>query len=260
MRGEPVAERVEWTVTEPESSTTGVNAVNRAFDILTVLAHGTGQSRIGDIANETRLPQPTVHRLLKTLEALGQVRQLDSKQYALGAGLMSLGEAATRQFGASARPQLESLADALYESVNFAVLDSDMALYISQASCQRAMRMFVEVGKHVPLHNTGVGKALLSQLDAERVKAIVARTGLPGATEHSIQTFDELTEELDRIRSRGYAIDEEEQEIGVRCLAVPVPGTVIPSALSISGPVARMTNDFESRAAPLLQNAALAIA
>jgi IclR family transcriptional regulator, acetate operon repressor len=245
---------------ERDTSNGSVNSVNRAFEILSVMAAGPGHSKIGDIASQTGLPLPTVHRLLKTLEGLGHVRRLNAKGYALGAGLMSLGEAAARQFGASARPQLETLTAVLYESVNFAVLDSDMALYISQASSQRAMRMFVEVGKHVPLHNTGVGKALLAQLDPSRVAAIVARTGLPAATEHSIRTLAELNDELDQIRTRGYAIDEQEQEIGVRCLAVPVPGAAIPSALSVSGPVARMDADFERRAIPLLQNAAEAVA
>ncbi len=244
--------------TRPRSG--GVQSVDRAIDLLELLADAGGESTLSELANQTALPLPTIHRLMRTLLARGYVRQLPSRRYTLGPRLIRLGEAASRQFGADARPYLARLADELGESANLAIIDRDMAVYVAQASSSRSMRMFTEVGRRVYTHSTGVGKAILAQLPDPAVQDIVTRAGMPPATPKSISTLPALIDELDRIRNRGYAVDDGEQEIGVRCFAVPVPGAPTPTALSISGPDARVTLEYGEHAVPVLQEVAGEIA
>lgn len=236
-----------------------VQSVERAADLLELLADAGGEAALSELATTTGLPLPTIHRLMRTLLALGYVRQLPSRRYALGPRLIRLGESAGRQLGADARPFLAEIASELGESANLAMIDRDMVVYIAQASSAHSMRMFTEVGRRVFTHCTGVGKAVLAQLDDGAVREIVRRVGMPAATEHSLTDLDALLAELAVIRERGYAIDEGEQEIGVRCYAVPVPGAPTPTALSVSGPNSRVTDTFGEKAVPALQRRAAAI-
>jgi IclR family acetate operon transcriptional repressor len=106
------------------------------------------------------------------------------------------------------------------------------------------------------MHDTGVGKAILAQLDDEQVRAIVGRQGMPTPTTYSIGDVETLLADLDKIRARGYAIDEQEQEVGVRCFSMAVPGAPTPTAISVSGPVSRVDDSFGERAVPALREAA----
>jgi IclR family acetate operon transcriptional repressor len=118
------------------------------------------------------------------------------------------------------------------------------------------MRMFTEVGRRVLPHSTGVGKALLAGFPPEEVRALLARTGMPAATEKTITTADGFLAALEDVRRRGYAVDDNEQEIGVRCLAVPVPDSPTAAAISISGPAGRVTEAATEKIVPVLQQIA----
>ncbi|MFF2272337.1 IclR family transcriptional regulator [Agromyces sp. NPDC058136] len=243
-----------------ESPTEGVKSVARVFDLLELIADAGGDVTLSELSAMAELPLPTIHRLLRTLVALGYARQLANRRYALGPRLVRLGEVANRQFGQLAKPQLKELVDRLGETANLATLDGDQVIYVSQAPSPHAMRMFTEVGRRSHLHATGVGKAILATLDDQTVREIIARTGMPQSTPHSIATLDALLADLAVIRERGYAIDDGEQEIGVRCYAMAVPGAPIPTAVSVSGPVARVDEDFAARAIPVLTEAVQEIA
>ncbi|GAA2007049.1 IclR family transcriptional regulator [Brevibacterium samyangense] len=238
------------------NTTSGVQSVDRAFLLLERIAAEGGEMTISHLAEEVPLPLPTIHRLLHTLIATGYVRQLSNKHYSLGPGLIRLGESAGQQLGAWARPHLAGLVEELGETANMAVLDDDRATYVAQVPSAHSMRMFTEVGRRVHTHTSGVGKAILALLSEERVEAIVSSAGMPVATVHSIGTLPALRVELARIRERGYAVDDSEQEIGVRCLAVSVPGMPTPTAISVSGPESRVDDAFRARAVPLLQETA----
>jgi IclR family acetate operon transcriptional repressor len=234
-----------------------VQSLHRALDLLEIVADGGGHMPIGAIAVAARLPLPTIHRLLKTLVERGYMRQLPNRQYALGFRLLPLGRSANALLGADTGPSLTRLVMELGETANLAMLTDDHAEYVAQAPSPHAMRMFTEVGRQVELHCTGVGKALLAQLDDRRVAAVVQRTGLTRHTPHTISTEPALRAELQRIRTNGYAVDEQEQELGVRCIAVPIPGDLLaPMAVSVSGPLGRVTDAFVARAVPLLRSVA----
>ncbi|UNX54893.1 IclR family transcriptional regulator [Georgenia sp. TF02-10] len=238
------------------STTNGVQSVDRAVDLLEALTDLGGDATLSELAGASGLPMPTIHRLMRTLVARGWARQAPSRRYTLGPNLIRLGESAGRQLGAGARPHLEQVARDLGETANLAMIDRDMAVYVAQASSAHSMRMFTEVGRRVYCHCTGVGKAVLAQLPDTTVREIVARTGMPPATDLSITDPDALLAELAAIRERGYAVDDGEQEVGVRCFAVPVPDAPTPSAVSVSGPAARVTFEFGERAVPVLRRAA----
>jgi IclR family transcriptional regulator, acetate operon repressor len=241
---------------QPGRGSGGVQSLERAFDLLEAMAEAGGVIGLSRLAQESGLALPTIHRLVRTLVDLGYVRQEPSRQYSLGPRLIRLGESASRLLGTWSRPYLSRLADALGESANLAMLDGDQVVYVAQVQSRQSMRMFTEVGRRVYPHCTAVGKAMLAHLPAEDVQALLARSGMPVQTEHTITEPARFAEEIDRVRAEGHAIDDGEQELGVRCVAVPVLGTPNRLAISVSGPAPRMTPDLVERAVPLLHEAA----
>jgi IclR family transcriptional regulator, acetate operon repressor len=247
-------------VAAPPKTGGGVQSLERAFAILETMADAGGVISLSQLAADAKLPLPTIHRLVRTLVDLGYVRQEASRQYSLGPRLIRLGETTSRMVGRWARPHMERLAHELGESVNLAMLDGDQVVYVGQVMASRnSMRMFTEVGRRVLPHSTGVGKAMMAEMDPDAVSAILARTGMPARTEHTLTDAVAFAAELGRTRERGYALDEGEQEVGVRCVAVAVPDTPQPLALSVSGPLPRMTDAFVERATGPLREAAAAI-
>lgn len=240
-------------------SSTGVQSIKRAFDLLEAIADNGGLVSVSILATDSGLPLPTVHRMLRTMVNLGFVQQLPSRQYALGPRLIRLGESAGKSLGASVEPFLSELVDRTGETANLAILEGDVVVYVAQVPSKHSMRMFTEIGRRVLPHSTGVGKALLAQLPDAEVREIVRRTGMPGRTSSTITTYDALIADLELIRERGYAEDNAEQEIGVRCIAASIPGVDVPSAVSISGPGARLTYDAVAEYAPIVKSVAAAI-
>ncbi|MEV4604171.1 IclR family transcriptional regulator [Amycolatopsis sp. NPDC049253] len=234
----------------------GVQSLQRAFELLEHLADTGGEASLSELATLSGLPMPTIHRLIRTLVDLGYVRQNTNRRYALGARLIRLGENASMQFGSWARPLLVELVEEVGETANLAVLERDEVVYVAQVPSKHSMRMFTEVGRRLLPHGTGVGKAMLAQLPADDVAALLARTGMPAYTEHTFTDPSALAAELTRIASQGYALDEAEQELGVRCIAVAVPGMPVPAAVSVSGPSGRLTADAVASIAPVVQKIA----
>lgn len=230
-----------------------VQSVERVFELLEIIADAGGETSLSDLAAASELPMPTIHRLLRTCVLLGYARQLPSRRYALGARLIPLGERAGRQLGRVAQPKLVELVRELGETANLALMDGDQIVYVAQQPSPHAMRMFTEIGRRANLHNTGVGKAILATLSDEEVRRIAARTGLPTSTPKSHGTVDSLFADIADIRGRGYAIDDEEQELGVRCYAVAIPNAPAPMAVSVSGPVSRVDEAYGDRAVPVLK-------
>lgn len=217
-----------------------VQSVDRALALLEALASAGGPAGVGEVADLTGLPQGTVHRLLQTLQQRGYVRRDTGRKYSLGTGAIRLADAAQRALARSARPYLAQLVDLSGETANLAVLEGDDVVYVAQVPSPHTLRMFAEVGRHVPPHSTAVGKVLLAAMPEEEARALARRTGLAPRTPATITDPERLLAELDRVRSRGFAVDEQEHEAGVRCVAVAVgpPGRVV-AALSVSGPAHR---------------------
>ena len=234
----------------------GVQSVHRSFDLLEVVAARGGTLTIDEIAAEAGVPLPTAHRLLRTLVDRGYMRQTPDRRYALGFRLVPLGASANSMVGSGAERVLGRLVDALGETANLAMLDGDRVAYVAQVPGRHAMRMFTEVGRRVHPHCTAVGKALLATSADEEVRALLRRTGLPRRTPHTLTVAEDFLAELGHVRARGYAVDEEEQEVGVRCVAVALPAGALRLAVSVSGPAPRMTDDLLAEAVPILHASA----
>jgi IclR family acetate operon transcriptional repressor len=218
----------------------GVQSVERSYVLLELIAEAGGEISLSKLAAASGLPTATVHRLAQTLAAGGYVRHLASRRYALGPRLIQLGEASSRFLGSLGGPNLARLAEKTGESANMAIFDRDGVVYVAQAPSRHSMRMFTEVGRRVEAHCTGVGKVLLAQMRPEVARATVVRTGMQAHTKHTITDPDKLEQELAEIRKNGYAVDNEEKELGVRCVAVSVPADSM-TAISVSGPTGRVT-------------------
>ncbi len=233
----------------------GVQSLDRAFELLELMAAAGGEVGLSQLAAMSGLPVPTIHRIVRTLVASGYVLQLPSRRYALGPRLIGLGRSASQTVEDWASPHLLTLAETSGETANLAMLDGDMVVYVAQVpSSRHTMRMFTEVGRRVYAHSTGVGKALLAQLPDEDVRRIVETAGMPASTESTLTQVDPLLDELARVRRQGYAVDDGEQELGVRCVAVAVPGSWT-SAVSVSGPASRVTHEAVPSLVPLLRAA-----
>ena len=232
----------------------------RAFDLLEALAASDGEDSLAALADRCGLAVPTAHRLLGTLQRRGYVRRLEDRRYALGAGLIGLGRVAVPPLADAAMPVLRDLEDLFHETANLAVLDGDLVLYVAQVPSRQRMRMFTEVGRRVLPHSTGVGKAMLSAMPEPHVRSLVGRTGLPAFTPSTLIDPDAFVADLRHSRHRGFAVDDNEQEVGVRCIAVDVPGMPTPTAVSISGPAARITDAIVPEVVAALQGAAVRLA
>ncbi|MFJ1792681.1 IclR family transcriptional regulator [Kitasatospora griseola] len=225
----------------PTERTTGsVQSVERAFLLLEALADAGGIATLSELSAASGLPMPTIHRLVRTLLAQGYVRQDSARRYTLGPRLIRLGETANRLLGSWARPFLAELMEATGETANLAVLEGCEVVYVGQVQSRRSMRMFTEVGRRAQPHCTGVGKALLAQLPEDEARALLGPGPLQAHTPHTVTDPGALLAQLAAARESGYVVDDQEQEIGVRCLAVAVPGAPAPTALSVSGPEARI--------------------
>lgn len=237
-----------------------VQSIERVFGLLELISVAGGAMGLADLARVSGLAPATIHRLMQTVVELGYARQLHSRQYALGPRLAGLADSAQAVLGMSALPLLRQLAAELGESANLAALDGREVIYVAHAPGTHSMRIFTEAGKRAAAHSTAAGKAILAGLDDGVVDALFEAEGLTAQTANSITTPSLLKRELLVVRNRGYALDEQEQEIGVRCVAVAVPNSKSRTAISISGPVTRMTQELVESAFPKLMAAAARLA
>jgi IclR family acetate operon transcriptional repressor len=244
----------------PARAPGGVQSLDRAFAILEAMADAGGMISLSQLVERANLPLATIHRLVRTLVDLGYVRQEPSRQYSLGPRLMRLADTSSRRIGVWANTAMKSAVARLGESVNLAVLDGDEIVYVAQVQpVKNFMRMFTEVGRRTQPHATAVGKAILSGRGDAEVIALLQRTGMTRYTANTLTTVPAFLAALAETRQRGYALDEGEQEVGVRCVAVVVPDAPQPLALSMSGPLPRMSDDVVREAAPVLHATAAEI-
>ena len=235
----------------------GVQSVDRALDILELLATTPGTLGVTEVAREVGLAPGTAHRLLVALAGRGWVRQDTGRRYGLGLAARRLGDAASGQLAALAAPALRAAVEVTGETANLAALDGEMMVYVAQSPSPHTLRIFAEVGRRVPLHSTAVGKVVLAGMEISRALGLLRGVQRPARTPHTLTELDDLRAELEQVREQGYALDDEEQEMGVRCVAVPVaggPGTQL--ALSVSGPTERMTRDYARSVVPQLRRIA----
>jgi DNA-binding IclR family transcriptional regulator len=221
-----------------------VNAVVRVLGLLECLSRDGRRRSLDELAAATGIPRATTFRLLRTLQQRGYVQRSEDG-YALGFRCFLLGAAAgsVLDVRTQALPHLVTLRDATGETVQVAVLEEWRVVYLERVLSQRPVAyMKSRAGAILPAHCTGLGKALLAHRPPEEVAAWYRREGLPRFTPSTITSVEALLAELEAVRRRGYAIDEQERELGVRCIAAPIrdaTGAVV-AAVSVAAPGERL--------------------
>lgn len=237
----------------------GVQSLERALDIMEILGDSDGELGVSEIGAEAALANGTVHRLLATLTHRGYVRQNPAtRKYALGVRSLSLADSAQDRLGPLSKPFLRELMEVSQESSNLAGLEKDSIVYLEQVPASRMVRMFTEPGNRVAPHSTGSGKVILAHQPEEVVESTLQRAGMPRFTPYTIADPGGFKRELAAIRARGYALDSEEMEEGVRCMAAPVlgPDGRAIAAISLSGPVGRLGESRVEELAPHIKRIA----
>ena len=237
----------------------GVQSVDRALDVLEALSSG-GTQGVSDIVRVTDLPLGTVHRLLATLLERGYVRQDAERRYAIGPATLGLADAGERSIAAVGRVHAGRLTTLCGETANLAVLQGHEMVYIAQSPSPHSLRIFAEVGRRVPLHSTSVGKAVLAAMPPADAEGLLRSTRLTPSTPKTLTTLEAMAAELETVRQQGFAIDEEEQELGVRCVASVVAAPGLHAALSVSGPTERFTLEKAHVVADAVREAAADLA
>lgn len=222
-------------------------SVERTFQIIEIMAKGRANMRLLDIAEKVKLPTSTVIRYLATLMSYNYVRQdPETLRYSLSLKFCQIANMINSQFSIRdiARPFLIKLSNICRESTCLAQEEDMTVLYIDTVDGPDAMlKTFQRIGKKASLHCTGVGKLLLLNYSDEKLDELIEKYGLPAVTPNTITNKEDLIEELRKVRNNNYAIDDEECEIGARCVAAPIRDYTnqVIAGISVSGPTNRMT-------------------
>ncbi len=225
-----------------------VQVLDRALAALEILANREGECSLVDLCAEMKLHKSTVHRLAMVLEQHRLVdKNPDTGRYRLGLRLFEFGSKAIAALDlrGRARPYLDRLQREFGETVFFCILDDGQVFYMEKVESQQSVRTACTVGSRAPAYCTAVGKAMLAELAEPEVGDVIRRWGLKAVTANTITTATALKAELRAVRSRGYAIDDEEKEVGLRCVSAAVRGHSgkLFAAMSVSGPAFRMTKE-----------------
>ena len=233
-------------MTENRKNETIIGSVIKAVEILFLFTEKYEMS-LTEITERLGMGKSSAYKYLNTLEQLKLIeRDPVTKKYRLGIRVLELSRAVLEnlELRRVARPYLEELARKCNETVHLMVERDGEGIYIDKIDSPRAIRMYSQIGKRLPLHTGAVGKVLLAYMPEERINEIISKP-LIKFTENTITDPEKLKEELRKIRERGYAIDNEEVEIGLKCVGAPIrdhTGKVVAS-ISISGPSTRFTDD-----------------
>jgi DNA-binding IclR family transcriptional regulator len=251
-----MADTDEGTVAEAANGT--VQSVDRAMTILEILSR-SGDTGVTEIAAHLGVHKSTAFRLLATLEAHRMVEQLGERGlYRLGVGNLRLAGATTARLDVvtEAREACRRLAKSTGETINVAVLADTAALYVDQVAGNEGLQAHNWVGQRIPLHATSNGKVLLSELSDDGVRAAVV--DLPRLTERTITDRDVLATELAHVREVGYALANNELEVGLSAVAAPIRNVhnEIVASISVSGPSFRLTDERLTAVIPELVAAA----
>jgi len=233
-------------------NTPSIQVLERMFALMNVLAEKEGLSSLKEISEKTQLHPSTTHRILNDLVIGRFVDRPEPGQYRLGMRLLELGNYVKARLNvrdAAIKPMRE-LHQLTQQPVNLSVRQGDEIVYIERAYSERSgMQVVRAIGGRAPLHLTSVGKLFLAADDPNRVRAYATKTGLSGHTKNSITQLPALEKELAKARQYGIARDNEELELGVRCMAAGIyddQGKLI-AGLSISAPADRLDEGWLSK-------------
>lgn len=237
-----------------------IQSIDRAVLILKCFSEKRKELKLSEIADELDLSKSTVHGIISTLRYHGLIDQDEATQkYSLGLYLMELGDIVTNSLNIRniTTPIISAVCNKLDETVHIGKLDGGEVVYVDKMESNQSMRIFTNIGARNPAYCTGVGKAMLAYLNQETVFKILPEK-LEQITLTTIADKSDLIKELNKIRENGYCIDNEENNIGLTCVAAPIfdYSGKAKYAISVSGPTIRMTEEKISEAIGIVKEAA----
>jgi DNA-binding IclR family transcriptional regulator len=245
----------------PVSDASPATAVERALNILEAAAHRREGLTNSEISRKLGIPKSSASYILRTLERRGYLRrEAETGRYRLGLKILSLGGDAQASLDTAdvALPFMRALVERIHMTVHLAVLDQGEAVYIEKVEAPGFFKVNTWVGRRMFLHSTSVGKCLLAWLPKHEIEALVKQQGLKKRTPKTITTMTRLLADLERVRGEGYAVDDEENSLGARCLGAPVfdvAGNVV-AALGASGTLTQVDEASMPRVAEALKDTA----
>jgi DNA-binding IclR family transcriptional regulator len=220
-------------------------AVERALNILEAAANRRDGLTNSEISHKLGIPKSSASYILRALDRRGYLRRdAETGRYHLGLKILSLGGdvRANLDLAEVALPFMRGLQDRIHLTIHLAVLDQGEAVYIEKVEAPGFFKVNTWVGRRMFLHATSVGKCLLAWLPKPEVESLMRQQGMKKRTPNTISSVAKLVAELERVREQGYAIDDEENSLGARCVGAPIfdPGEAVTAALGVSGTLTQM--------------------
>jgi IclR family pca regulon transcriptional regulator len=251
-----IAEEID-ALTDPSFMT----SLARGLAVLRAFSDSRRALTIAQISQKTGIPRAAVRRCLHTLKQLGYA-EAEMNNFSLRPKVLTLGYSylSSTPLAVSSQPYLNNISRALGESCSLAVLDDSEVLYIARSATSRVMSVALNAGSRLPAYCTSLGRVMLAHLEPDALGAYFARTKLQPMTERTVVSQKRLREILAGVRQAGYAINDEELELGLRSIAVPVRGASgkVLAGLNIGAQAARVSvAQMEQEFLPVLQRGAL---
>jgi DNA-binding IclR family transcriptional regulator len=236
-------------------------AVRRALALLEAVAESADGATNSALSRALKIPKSSASYILRTLEDAGYLkRDEETGKYRLGLKVLSLsrGVMSHLDIRRMARPYLQSLVEKTHLTCHLAILDAGEAVYIEKVDAPGFVKVDTWVGRRMPVHSTSVGKALVSHLPESEVVAILRRHGMERRTPRTITSPARFLKELEKVRHLGYAVDDEENNPGARCVGAPVFDAErrVAVAIGVSGTSAQITQSNVPKLAELMKDAA----
>lgn len=246
-----------------ESKLADVGVIGKVLRILETMRSSPLPLHLRDISRLTGINKTTAYRFLSHLKREGYLSRDEAGHYSFGMKLLQLGTSSNHRATLQevARPVLRQLWEETQETVNLAVLDGNMVLYVDVIESPHVFRLASKAGMRRPIYSTALGKALAAYLSEEERKGVLNGQSFQSLTDHTITSAPRLQQELERVRRRGYALDEQESVLGARCVGAPILNhkQEPAAAISVSGPTTRLSRDEIPAIAGAVKRAAQAI-
>jgi len=238
-----------------------MTSLARGLVVIQAFTQQSPQMTISQLSVKTGLSRAAVRRCLYTLTKLGFAGAEDGTRYSLRPRMLTLSHTYTTSntLSSAAQPILERMSAALHESFSVATLDGEDIVYIARTSVSRVMAVDLHIGSRLPAYCTSMGRVLLAWLPTDQLEQYLSRVNLVPYTTRTVTSIDKLRLILRNVRRNGYALCDQEYEVGLRSLAVPVysPSGRVVATINLSGNAHRMTVlDMQTRYLPHLRNAA----
>lgn len=223
-----------------------IESLSRGLAVISTFSESSSPISLTDLSNQLRLSKSTIQRLTYTLQYLGYLdRDGETKKFRLGPKSLSLGFSVMRNLdlGKMAHPFLEETSKEIGETANLAIIDGTEIVYVERIKTQQILNINLQVGSRLPAYCTSMGKAMLAFLPEDRLEALLGKMNLTPLTSSTITHKEDLRKELRKVRTRGFAINNEELSNGLRSVAAPVrnfTGEVI-AAVNIAVPSIRVS-------------------